>query len=344
MKKALKFMLLSLTLFIALCVGLFGYFVYTPDPVEPVLTGTLTKATIDVNGTSYTYRLYQPKDLAKGAPLVMVLHGSGQNGAQIRMETGYGFERLADEHHFAVVYPSGKSFDWNDCSRTGDFLVDGRELDDVKYLNNLVDKLVAEHGFDQAQIFATGVSSGGFMSLRLALESPTRFRAVAAVSANLPAAENFKCTPELAGTSVMIMNGTADPLVPYTGGDASLFGLFFNSGKVSSAEASATFFADKYKLLSSPNPVNPLTTSSATTANSSDLNTASNLPNDPSLSHVQRQNWRGEGRVEVELISIIGGGHGMPQPYWQRPRILGPSPMAPNGPELIWQFFARQKP
>ena len=344
MKKALKFMLLSLTLFIALCVGLFGYFVYTPDPVEPLLTGTLTKATIDVNGTSYTYRLYQPKDLAKGAPLVMVLHGSGQNGAQIRMETGYGFERLADQHHFAVVYPSGKSFDWNDCSRTGDFLVDGRELDDVNYLNNLVDKLVAEHGFDQAQIFATGVSSGGFMSLRLAFESPTRFRAVPAVSAHLPAAEHFKCTPELAGTSVMIMHGTAYPLVQYTGGDASLFGLFFNSGKVLSAEASATFFADKYKLLSSPNPVNPLTTSSATTANSSDLNTASNLPNDPSLSHVQRQNWRGEGRVEVELISIIGGGHGMPQPYWQRPRILGPSPMAPNGPELIWQFFARQKP
>ncbi len=338
MKKALRFMLLSLTLFIALCIGLFGYFVYTPEPVEPARNGTLTKATIDVNGTSYTYRLYQPKDLAKGAPLVMVLHGSGQNGAQIRLETGYGFERLADQHHFAVVYPSGKSFDWNDCSRTGDFLVEGRELDDVKYLNNLVDKLVAEQGFDQDQIFATGVSSGGFMSLRLALESPTRFRAVAAVSANLPAAENFKCTPELAGTSVMLMNGTADPLVPYTGGDAALFGLFFNSGKVLSAEASAIFFAEKYKLLSSVNPV------ASNSANSSDLSTASNLANDPSLSHVQRQQWRGEGRVEVELISIIGGGHGMPQPYWQRPRILGPSPMTPNGPELIWQFFARQKP
>lgn len=338
MKKALRFMLLSLTLFIALCIGLFGYFVYTPEPVEPARNGTLTKATIDVNGTSYTYRLYQPKDLAKGAPLVMVLHGSGQNGAQIRLETGYGFERLADQHHFAVVYPSGKSFDWNDCSRTGHFLVEGRELDDVKYLNNLVDKLVAEQGFDQDQIFATGVSSGGFMSLRLALESPTRFRAVAAVSANLPAAENFKCTPELAGTSVMLMNGTADPLVPYTGGDAALFGLFFNSGKVLSAEASAIFFAEKYKLLSSVNPV------ASNSANSSDLSTASNLANDPSLSHVQRQQWRGEGRVEVELISIIGGGHGMPQPYWQRPRILGPSPMTPNGPELIWQFFARQKP
>ncbi len=88
MKKALRFMLISLTLFIALCIGLFGYFLYTPEPVEPARNGTLIKATIDVNGTSYTYRLYQPKDLAKGAPLVMVLHGSGQNGAQIRLETG----------------------------------------------------------------------------------------------------------------------------------------------------------------------------------------------------------------------------------------------------------------
>ncbi len=135
----------------------------------------------------------------------------------------------------------------------------------------------------------------------------------------------------------MLMNGTADPLVPYNGGDAALFGLFFNSGKVLSAEASAIFFAEKYKLLSSANQV------ASSSANSSDLNTASNLANDPSLSHVQRQQWRGEGRVEVELISIIGGGHGMPQPYWQRPRILGPSPMAPNGPALIWDFFAKQK-
>ena len=321
MKKALRFILLGLILLITLGAGLFAYFVYTPEPELPALTGELTKATLEVNGETYTYRLYQPKDLAKGAPLVMVLHGSGQNGAQIRTETGYGFERLADQHGFAVVYPSGKSFDWNDCSKTGDFLVNGRELDDVQYLNTLVDRLIAEHGFEQRQVFATGVSAGGFMSLRLALESPSRYRAVAAVSANVPAADNFKCKPVAQGASVMLMNGTADTIVPYAGGDVVLWGMFFKNGQVKSSAESAEYFVTHNKM--------PL-------AAKRDVSL-------PGTKNVQSMQWRDEGRFEVELVTIVAGGHGMPQPYWQRPRILGPSPMEPNGPELIWQFFARQK-
>ncbi len=322
MKKALWFILLCLTLLLTLCAGLFAYFVYTPAPEMPPLTGELTKATLEVNGETYTYRLYLPKDLAKGAPLVMVLHGSGQNGAQIRTETGYGFERLADQHRFAVVYPSGKSFDWNDCSKTGDFLVNGRELDDVQHLNTLVDRLIAEHGFDQSRVFATGVSAGGFMSLRLALESPTRFRAVAAVSANVPVADNFKCKPAAQGASVMIMNGTQDTIVPYAGGEVELWGMFFQNGQVRSSENSAEFFVAHNQLPVAAKRELPL----------------------PATKNVKRMQWRDEGRFEVELVTIVEGGHGMPQPYWQRPRILGPSPMEPNGPELIWEFFARQKP
>jgi polyhydroxybutyrate depolymerase len=322
MKKALLYILLCLTLVITLCAALFAYFVYTPEPELPELTGKLTKATLEVKGETYTYRLYQPKDLAKGAPLVMVLHGSGQNGAQIRTETGYGFERLADQHHFAVVYPSGKSFDWNDCSKTGDFLVNGREVDDVHYLNTLVDSLIAEHGFDQRRVFATGVSAGGFMSLRLALESSARFRAVAAVSANVPVVDNFKCKPVAQGASVMIMNGTEDTIVPYAGGEVELWGMFFQNGQVRSSAESAEFFVAQNQL---------------------PLNAKRDVPL-PEAKHVQRIQWRDDGRYEVELVTILGGGHGMPQPYWQRPRILGPSPMQPNGPELIWEFFARQKP
>ena len=322
MKKALRFILLTLTFLIALCAGLFAYFVYTPEPELPRLTGELTKATLEVNGETYTYRLYLPKDFAKGAPLVMVLHGSGQNGAQIRPETGYGFERLADQHGFGVVYPSGKSFDWNDCSKTGDFLVNGRELDDVNYLNTLVDTLIAAHGFDQQRVFATGVSAGGFMSLRLALESPERFRAVAAVSANVPAPDNFKCKPVAPGASVLLMNGTADTIVPYSGGEVELWGMFFQNGQVLSSVASAEFFAAQNKLPLAAKREAPL----------------------PGVKNVQRMQWQNEDRFEVELITILDGGHGMPQPHWQRPRLLGPSPMEPNGPELIWQFFARQKP
>ncbi len=346
LKKFLQRLLLSLALVVSLGAGLFGYFLYTPDAIEPKLSGTLQAATIDVGGVTYTYRLYLPKNLPEHAPLVLVLHGSSQNGAQIRMETGFGFDRLADQQQFAVLYPSSKSFDWNDCSNTGDFAVDGRELDHVAYLTALVDRLVATHQFDSNRVFVTGVSSGGFMSLRLALESASRFRAVAAVSANVPAAGNFKCqlpraqglasassahgtasaagganleTAERVGSatsSVLFINGTADPLVPYQGGHAALWGMFFDSGEVLSAQASAEFFARL-------NQLQQQTTERAATTT------------------FERRVWQSDSGVNVELITIPSGGHGMPQPDWQRPRLLGPSPMSPNGPELIWQFFNR---
>lgn len=387
LKKFLQRLLLSLVLVVSLGAGLFGYFLYTPDAIEPKLSGTLQTATIDVGGVTYTYRLYLPNNLPERAPLVLVLHGSGQNGAQIRMETGFGFDRLADAKQFAVLYPSSKSFDWNDCSNTGDFQVDGRELDHQSYLNTLVDRLVATHQFDRNRVFVTGVSSGGFMSLRLALESASRFRAVAAVSANVPAAGNFKCqlprgevsanssneaasvaggenldtkervanvsssngaadtnnTANLANavrpaesagldsaartkhatSSVLFINGTADPLVPYQGGHAALWGMFFDSGEVLSAQASAEFFARLNQLgQQAPNTAEQATEQAATTT-------------------FERRVWQGDSKVQVELITIPSGGHGMPQPDWQRPRLLGPSPMSPNGPELIWQFFNR---
>ena len=143
---------------------------------------------------------------------MVVMHGAGENGAQMRIETGYGFERLADEHGFAVVYPNAYEGYWDVCTIVGDVSANGLNIDDVGFLTGMVDKLVSEIGVDPGRVFAAGSSRGGFMAFRLALEAPSRFRAVAAVSANVPSPENFKCKPAGQGTSsVMIMNGTEDP-------------------------------------------------------------------------------------------------------------------------------------
>jgi polyhydroxybutyrate depolymerase len=316
--------LLSLLGFVAVAGALLGYFVYTPEPALPQLSGTLSKGAIEVGGLRRTYLAYVPKDLPKGAPLVLVMHGSGEGTAAIRIGTGYGFERLADAHGFAVVYPKSYSFDWNDCSKVGDFSVNGVAVDDVAFLTTLVDKLVIDIGADRGRVFATGVSAGGFMSIRLALEAPSRFRAVAAVAASVPTPDNFKCAPQGAGTSVMIMNGTNDPLVPFAGGEVDLLGLFYKGGNVLSSRESAQYFADRNQLTGPP------ATRQATVAEGV---------------RVEQVLWRRDDtNVEVELVAIHGGGHGLPQPYSRRPRILGPSPMAPNGSEMIWEFFARQRP
>jgi polyhydroxybutyrate depolymerase len=301
---------------------LFGYLVYTPDPEVPRLSGQLSKETIEVGGLTRIYRLYVPQRLAKGVPLVVVMHGSGLNGTQMRIETGYAFDRLADRHGFAVAYPNAHEGYWNACNIVGGGSAEGRDVDDVGFLTAMVDKLADEIGIDRGRVFATGTSRGGFMAFRLALEAPLRFRAVAGVAANVPTPENFRCKPSGPGTSsVMIMNGTEDPLVPFDGGEVSLFGLFYKNGPVRSSRESGQYFAALNNIAGAPE--------------TDQTQVADGV-------RVERVLWRNDANVEVELVAIHGGGHGIPQPYKRHPRLLGPSPKEPNGPEVIWAFFARQ--
>ncbi len=330
MRKVLRIFLWILAGFVVVLGTLFFYFIYTPalfstSAIEvPHLTGTPAKGDINVGGLKRTYLLYVPRGLAKRAPLVVVMHGSGENGGRIRRETGYGFDRLADKHGFAVVYPDGYEGYWNGCNIVGDYRANTLNIDDVGFLTALASKLVAEIGVDPNRVFAAGVSRGGGMALRLALDASSRFRAIAAVSENEPAPENFKCKLTGQGTSsVMIMNGTADPIVPFDGGEVSLFGMFIKRGKVMSARNSAQYFANLNHIAGAPE------TNETTTADGF---------------RVERDLWRDSSKIEVELVAIHGGGHGMPQPYWSQPRLLGPTAREPNGPEVIWNFFARQQP
>jgi polyhydroxybutyrate depolymerase len=323
MRRVLRVFLWSLLVVAGLGGALFGYFVYSPAPEVPRLSGKLAEGTIQVGGLKRTYLTYVPHGLTKGAPLVVVMHGSGEHSGRMRIATGYGFERLADEHNFAVVYPNGYQGYWNACNIVGDYTANKLNVDDVGFLTAMVDKLITEIGIDPGRVFATGISRGGHMAFRLALEAPSRFRAVAAVAANVPVPENFKCKPVGQGTSsVMIMNGTKDPLNPFDGGEVELFGLV-KRGKVRSSRESGQYFADLNRITSPPETNQTQVTDGV------------------GVEHVL---WRNDPQVEVELVAIHGGGHVIPQPYWRFPRALGPTPKEPNGPAVIWAFFERQRP
>ena len=193
-----------------------------------------------------------PNGLTKGAPLVVVMHGSGEDSAHTRISTGYGFERLADEHRFAVDYPDGYEGYWNACNIVGDYSANKLNVDDVGFLRALADKLITDVGVDPGRVFAIGISRGGHMGFRLALEASSCFRAIAAVAANVPTRENFKCKSAGPGTSsVMIMNGTKDPLNPLNGGVIKFFGLF-RRGKVRASRESGQYFADLNHIASPP--------------------------------------------------------------------------------------------
>jgi len=91
MRRVLRFFLWGLILVIALSGALFGYFVYTPRPDPPRLSGKLAEGVIEIGGLKRSYLTYVPRELAKGSPLVVVMHGSDGDGPQMRIATGYGF-------------------------------------------------------------------------------------------------------------------------------------------------------------------------------------------------------------------------------------------------------------
>ena len=299
----------------------YGYLLYTPDPELPKLSGQFDNKSIEHGGLTRTYLLYMPADLKPGAPVVFTLHGSMGNPEQMRVATGYGFERLADEHGFAVVYPQGYKNYWNDCRTAAPFETSRLNIDDVGFLRSVIAKLHESILIDPKRVYAMGISNGGHMAYRLALEAPAAFAAVAACAANLPTDANCKCTKSGKPVSVLIMNGTDDPINPFEGGEVSLFGVG-NRGSVLSAWDSYIYFLK----------LNGLYLSDVDTAEDH----ARLLANGGMRSH----NADNAGS-EVALYVVRGAGHVIPQPWWRYPRLLGFTPKTPNGPEEMWKFFAR---
>jgi len=72
---------------------------------------------------------------------------------------------------------------------------------------------------DSTRIYATGASNGGHMSYRLAIELSHRIAAVGVVIAGFPAQN--ECSGPVNPISVLIMNGTDDPICPWHGGQYS---------------------------------------------------------------------------------------------------------------------------
>jgi len=178
-----------------------------PDP-EPAPSDSLTFL---FEETTRYYLLHIPENLPQGAPLVMVLHGYTQTAD---WATTLGFNALADEQGFGVVYPQGSrdiltNPHWN-------AQLTYTSVNDLGFLTLLADSLQAKYGFDQERTFVTGFSNGGFMSYALACASAGTFRAIAPVAGVMSGLTWQTCDP-MPSSPVLHIHGTADEVVPVTG-------------------------------------------------------------------------------------------------------------------------------
>lgn len=326
MVKKTKTALCVLLLLAALLGGLYAYFLYAPKPDAPTLSASLQHGQIEVGGLPRDYAFYIPAGLPAGAPLLFVLHGSLQTVEDIRTFSAYEFERLADEHGFIVVYPQGFERNWNDCRATADYPARAQNVDDVGLIAALIRRFAEQQRVDPGRAFLAGYSNGGHLGLRIALEQPRLLAGVAAVAANLPTPDNLACQPVDGAPPVLFMNGTRDPINPYNGGRVTLFG-FGDRGTVRSAFESARYFAER----------------AGHAAKDVRRESAWRDAGEPAR-RVDLDRWQAEGRAEVTLYGVIGGGHLLPQAGFRAPRLLGPTLSGFDGPRAIWDFFARQRP
>jgi poly(hydroxyalkanoate) depolymerase family esterase len=136
---------------------------------------------------------YSPRSAGARAPLVVVLHGCTQQASS--MAPG-GFEALADERGFHVVYPQQKSdnnpvgcFNW--AGEYGDPANLERGKGENRSIVSMVEAMKAEHSIDPARVYVIGFSAGGGFAAVLLATWPDVF-AAGALAAGVP----YRCATD----------------------------------------------------------------------------------------------------------------------------------------------------
>ena len=266
-----------------------------------------TNGQIISSGEKRKYLLYVPEsyDPAAPTPLVFNIHGFAQWPAnQMRVS---GWNKLADQHGFIVVYPSGTGFPlrWRVSE---DLANPGGPEKEVAFFSDLIDKLEDEYNVDSSRIYASGLSNGGGMTLLLACKLSDRIAAVGSV-AGAYLFDFEDCQPDRPVPAIFF-HGKEDQIVPYEGGPSERYTLPFPN----IAEFIHSYAAK----------------------NGCDLSPATVFD----TANVSGLRYQGcIGNAAVVFYTIADGGHtwpgGSPLPEW----ITGKTSQEIDATALMWEFF-----
>ncbi|MFT5264411.1 MAG: polyhydroxybutyrate depolymerase [Polaribacter sp.] len=181
----------------------------------------LINATMMHDGLERDYQVYLPANYEPGdqLPLVFNLHGIGSNNLEQGIYSV--FSPVADTANFILCLPNGTPSPTGGNFWDVNFPFAVAEVDDVGFINALIDTLYENYDINLDKVYATGMSNGGYMSYKLACELTDRFQAIASVTGSIVPSELDLCMPT-STFPIMQIHGTADPTVAYAG---SVFGV-----------------------------------------------------------------------------------------------------------------------
>lgn len=292
-----------------------------PGPTPGGATELEAVHSIEWGGRTRTFRVFVPSTTAPGQgeprPLVLAFHGWGGNAAGFSRLTG--LSDVAERRGFVVAYPDGLGGNWND-GRPGI----NPTVDDVGFVSALIDYMRAHYEVDPRRVYATGLSNGGHLSNRLAIELSDRIAAIAPVAALVSRATSESSTTGRA-VPVLLIVGDSDPIMPFAGGVVGR--LFAQRGEVLSASEAAAFWIRRN--LAEPEAiiqVEPDRNPGDGTRTRAEIHPA--LP--------------GATGADFVLVIVLRGGHTWPGANQHLPAfIFGRTSRDFSAGEMIWEFFSR---
>ena len=277
------------------------------------------------------YLLAQPAAPVAGKlPLVILLHGHA-GSANLTLGKGRiddpaaAWLDVADREGLLVIAPDGANGGddkrgWNDCRADAPT---NPKTDDVGFIAALIDQAVARHNADPSRVYLSGMSNGGGMVYRAAIEIGPRLAAVA-VSNMLMPVKNLCPAPKRA-LPVLVAHGPDDQIVPYAGGEVGHF-LLTGRGTSMSAEESVKYWRELARLPPAP---------AVTQVPHRDLADKTSLV---------RYVWGGDPRgVQVEFLKMENAGHVQPSVAHHLPSLMLSILGKQNGDieyaDETWAFF-----
>jgi polyhydroxybutyrate depolymerase len=247
----------------------------------------------------------------------MVLEGGGSEGAPELIASNH-FDEVGDTAQYISVFPSGYYSNWADGRGVTES--DTARIDDVGFLNALVDTISANYSIHANRVFVCGASNGGMMTQRLAIETPEKYAGFASIISSLPdsLAKKYIYRKKI---NMLLMNGTSDLLVPYIGGELN---PITDGGSVVGTDSTINFWLVNNQCNNTALSITEL----------QDIN----LLDNSTVSFVQYDTCN---HTNVALYRINGGGHSIPgRENMQNPTpIIGYTNQDIDAAVEIWKFF-----
>jgi polyhydroxybutyrate depolymerase len=264
---------------------------------------------------------YIPKRLKRrNRSLVLCLHNEGETPESMKRLTRHRFNELADHNGFIIGYPEGLNKYWNDGREDSISLSHYNQIDDVGFIEKLIDYSIDSFRVDADQIFVTGLSNGGFMTFRLACELSKKIKGIASVSASLALDQLVNCSAD-STVSVMIINGTRDPMMPYDGGEMIVDER--SQGSILGANETIEYWMSENTCKEKSNKKD-ISNTNLFDETRSELLTYSSCDN----------------KAKVALITVTNGGHTWPGGrQYMGEKTIGKTAKDFDASKEIWKFF-----